>query len=118
LAVLGVNIGANTGSVPFRMAIYTNSSNAPLNLVAQTVELSSVDRTAVEGTVSGMVTGPADYWICMESAATLQIATETTLTTPACTGPRTYGVFPAVEPALMLFNPTPVAADVYAVTTP
>ena len=117
LAALGVNIGTNASAVAFRLALYSDSSGAPLSLLAQTAELTSVSGAAVEGTVTGNI-GAVDTWVCLMTAATLRVTTEATATAPVYTDSYAYGGFPTTAPVLAHITPDPVGTNVYIVTTP
>ncbi len=115
VAALGVQ--TVTGAVNFRLGLYSNSSNAPLTLIAQTAELTSLANAATEGSVAPTSVALGDHWLCLVSAGTMRITLETA-TGPTVTGSRTYGAFPATAPVLTLASPDPAIPDVYVVTTP
>jgi hypothetical protein len=117
LAALGVNVGTNASAVVFRLALYSDSAGAPLNLLAQTPELTSVSGAAVEGSVSGTV-GAVDTWLCLMTAGTLRVTTEASATAPVYSDPYVYGPFPTTSPVLTRATPDPVGTNVYVVTTP
>jgi hypothetical protein len=117
LVALGINVGVNANVVDFRLALYTNSAGAPLNLLAQTNELSSVSQASVEGRTKAAVAA-GDHWLCMQTAATLRVTTEASLTSAVFTGAHTYGSFPQPAPVLTKASPDPLVTNVYAVTTP
>jgi hypothetical protein len=116
LAALGVR--TVTAGINVRLALYTDSSGAPLNRVAQTTELASLANGATEGLVSATGVSSGWHWICLLAAATVRINIESSVTQSFATGNFTYGPMPAVAPVLTAVSPDPVASDVYAITTP
>ncbi len=119
LAALGINVGVNaTAGIPFRLALYTSSSDAPLTLLGQTSDLASVSQAPVESLFSAPTLASADYWLCMLTSATLRVTTEGTLTGPVYSGAFVAGTFPATAPVLTRAASDPLITNVYIVTTP